>query len=93
MYRFVMQLEQLIAVAEKSAVVNALIQDMLHPDKIALLIQVFVESHPSVGQLVLRIFQTLIRMGTPQELIESAINLCKQPDAADKDSKTAKLLA
>jgi hypothetical protein len=76
-----MQLEQLLGVAEKSAVINSLIQDSLHPEKIKLLIELFVSAHPTIGQLVQRIFQILLRMEVPQEIFESAIAACCIPDA------------
>lgn len=33
-YRMVMQLEQLIGIAEKNSLVNSLLQESLHPSKI-----------------------------------------------------------
>jgi hypothetical protein len=51
-----MQLEQLLGIAEKSAVINSLIQDSINPDKIKLLIELYVTAHPTIGQLVQRIF-------------------------------------
>ena len=88
-----MQLEQLLGIAEKSAVINSLIQDSLHPDKIKLLIELSVTAHPIIGQLVQRILQIMLRMEVPQEIFENAIEACCRPDAKKRPSKVARLLA
>lgn len=44
--RMLMQLEQLIGIAEKSPLVNSLLQNSLHPSKIQNLIELAAQAHP-----------------------------------------------
>ena len=77
-FRLVMQIEQVIGVAEKNSLVNSLLSESLHPQKLQQLIELAAQAHPIVQQLVQRIFQVLLRMDLPQELYEEAIEAsCK----------------
>ena len=88
-----MQLEQILGIAEKSPLINSLTMDTITPNKIRLLIELFVESNPVVSQLVLRVFQILLRMDLPQEIFESAIQAACKSDQANKPTAVSKLLS
>ena len=45
-FRVLMQLEQLVGIAEKSPLINSLLQDFLHPSKIQNLIELAAQAHP-----------------------------------------------
>ena len=92
-YRVLMQLEQVVGLAEKSALINSLLQDSMNPQKLQQLVELLAQAHPVTQQLALRIFQVLLRMELPQELFEEAVAAAARVDPRGLPTRLATLLA